>query len=571
MSDTLKNIAQHKLLSQIHTDNPFMDAILHVFIFTMITGILNILTNMSSKMLPEINNMYHKIYRLVYDMFSHGKEREKEVQIDYISDNKQVNELYKAVSWYLSNNNLIDYEQESFLKYVHEKPINKINDPVTVHINKIITNNKWNILMYNKKTIKYYLTHGLITIYGDKERKKENYTIILRAQENKTLDDFCQKCIKEYSIFLHGTTWSQKIFINVKGKWEGTVSNNRRRLGTIALKEGQLEDLLDDLETFTKSEPWYHEHDIPYSRGYLLYGPPGTGKTSIIKGISNHTQRHIHYLNLNQITDDNELIVLLKDIQYKETILVIEDIDAMTNCIKDRMSLPMDSEISKKLEKLEDTMNKISTEFIHNSYDNYPRSSNRTNNENKKTLSLSTLLNAIDGVFNNDGRILIMTSNHPETLDQALLRPGRIDRKFYLSYCDHYQLAKLYSNFYSQACDQKQLSCISENTLSPAYCSGILLKYKNVPLEALSHIGLNEHVDLKQHNIIPVSDTLCKDEKKETNEKNEKYEEHSKTTVIQHKNPNIIIKDIFENNNDKMSDLTQIVKDSNHIIDFHRF
>lgn len=43
------------------------------------------------------------------------------------------------------------------------------------------------------------------------------------------------------------------------------------------------------------------------------------------------------------------------------------------------------------------------------------------------TGTLSGLLNIVDGVAAHEGRILIMTTNAPEKLDNALLRPGRVD------------------------------------------------------------------------------------------------------------------------------------------------
>ena len=98
--------------------------------------------------------------------------------------------------------------------------------------------------------------------------------------------------------------------------------------------------------------------DHPYTRGYLLYGNPGTGKTSTIKGISNECRRHIHYLSLNEIENDNELSELIGQIKFKETILVIEDIDAMTDIIhkKEEIKKIETNEISNKLDKLEKKM-----------------------------------------------------------------------------------------------------------------------------------------------------------------------------------------------------------------------
>lgn len=49
----------------------------------------------------------------------------------------------------------------------------------------------------------------------------------------------------------------------------------------------------------------------------------------------------------------------------------------------------------------------------------------------RNTVTLSGLLNAIDGNASQEGRLLIMTSNNPEALDAALIRPGRIDKKVY--------------------------------------------------------------------------------------------------------------------------------------------
>ena len=87
---------------------------------------------------------------------------------------------------------------------------------------------------------------------------------------------------------------------------------------------------------FLNSEEWYQHRDIPYTRGYLFYGHPGTGKTSMIKGLSLFSKRHIHYLMLNEVETDTQLVELIKSINYKETILVIEDIDAMLNVVKSR-------------------------------------------------------------------------------------------------------------------------------------------------------------------------------------------------------------------------------------------
>jgi chaperone BCS1 len=49
-------------------------------------------------------------------------------------------------------------------------------------------------------------------------------------------------------------------------------------------------------------------------------------------------------------------------------------------------------------------------------------------------VSLSALLNVLDGVGSQEGRVLIMTTNHAERLDAALIRLGRVDMKLELGY-----------------------------------------------------------------------------------------------------------------------------------------
>ena len=92
----------------------------------------------------------------------------------------------------------------------------------------------------------------------------------------------------------------------------------------------KLKDLIkEDVEFFLKSEKWYEDRDVPYTRGYLFYGHPGTGKTSMIKALSLHCKRHIHFLILSNVESDAQLLDLLSKINYKETVLVIEDIDCI--------------------------------------------------------------------------------------------------------------------------------------------------------------------------------------------------------------------------------------------------
>jgi SpoVK/Ycf46/Vps4 family AAA+-type ATPase len=112
-------------------------------------------------------------------------------------------------------------------------------------------------------------------------------------------------------------------------------------------------------------------------------------------------------------------------IPQSDRILIFEDIDCMGDLVKDR-NLKTNSDESEKLTKLNilkksvlsDSKSTVSTidSELFNLIDN-----NNTNN------NLSYFLNILDGLQECPGRIIIMTTNKPEELDKALIRPGRID------------------------------------------------------------------------------------------------------------------------------------------------
>lgn len=163
----------------------------------------------------------------------------------------------------------------------------------------------------------------------------------------------------------------------------------------------------------------------------LLHGEPGCGKTSIIKAIATEFNYDIIEVKLSLISSDAYLADIFHsdDIVYCDAasrqkiyklpvnrrIYILEDIDAECNVIhkrndecdgsdkdKDKVSDPIDISLKKKMYE------KMMSSFYN------------------KGLTLSGILNTFDGVLEVNGCIIIMTTNHPEKLDPAFIRPGRI-------------------------------------------------------------------------------------------------------------------------------------------------
>ena len=158
------------------------------------------------------------------------------------------------------------------------------------------------------------------------------------------------------------------------------------------------QDIRNDIKKFRESSISYKNLGIPYKRGYLLYGPPGTGKSSLVYGLAGELGLSICVLTQSdRDLSDDELMNRLVSAP-KNSIILLEDID---------VALPSDK---RKTElEVENRRKKQSNDF------NYYSGS----------LTLSGVLNSIDGVATADSQIMIMTTNHKENLDPALIRPGR--------------------------------------------------------------------------------------------------------------------------------------------------
>ena len=527
------------------TGNSHIDSIIKNILQSIIFGsVITLTTNFIMKfgdsdlfirylkiLFMQIIKLIKNIYYLIKTkIFRHReiKKINKQVDIPYISDTKQINELYKAVYWYLTNKtNNIDYIKEPYLQFIYDKKINQGTNLNNLSINKILTQNKSKEIVFKNQKITYYLSTDLITVYTDKDRKRENYKITLTTNitelaQTDILEEFCHHCCSEYKDSLTTHIWSQLIYTNKNGAWNSAPSNNSRKLDTIILKNNLKETIKTDLQLFLNSKEWYNERDIPYTRGYLFYGLPGTGKTSMIKAMSLYSKRHIHYLMLNDVRNDAELFELFKNIDYKSTILVIEDIDAMIDIVKSRDNNDENDNDNENKENLnKSNLNDIITVIDKlDKFKNGNLNTNHTNNNVDNKVTLSGLLNAIDGVFGCDGRILIMTTNHPEVLDEALIRPGRIDAKYQFDNCSRDQVKDLYEMFFNKLVNLEDLENIQANSYSPAHITSVFLRYRNHPDMALKHLD-----DVENKIVIkPLIDDTIKVNKVNINNIQEKQE-----------------------------------------------
>jgi chaperone BCS1 len=223
----------------------------------------------------------------------------------------------------------------------------------------------------------------------------------------------------------------------------------KRPIQSVILPQALGTHILDDVRDFLATPKWYTDRGIPYRRGYLLHGPPGTGKSSFIQALAGELDLNICLLSLSErgLTDDrlNHLLTVAPE----RSIILLEDVDAAFSARESAAA-----------------------------YGNQ--------------VTFSGLLNALDGVAAAEGRILFMTTNHPERLDQALIRPGRVDVKVALTHANKQQIEALFKNFYPEASEEmaeRFATQVEPAQLSMAHIQGHFLTNKNNPEAAIANVS----------------------------------------------------------------------------------
>jgi len=205
----------------------------------------------------------------------------------------------------------------------------------------------------------------------------------------------------------------------------------------------QAEALLEDAREFLDSELWYTERGIPYRRGYLLHGIPGGGKSSLIMAVASELMLPIYMLQLSseQMSDETLNSLLQYGMHDPPTILLLEDVDMLHSAVLNRRS----NDAKERAEEEEEEESDDAAKTGKNGKSAKPRSPRKGRGGR---LTLSGLLNALDGPTATTGRLLFMTTNARDRLDPALRRSGRIDYELEFTNAEREQTERLFERFY---------------------------------------------------------------------------------------------------------------------------
>jgi GTPase SAR1 family protein len=235
--------------------------------------------------------------------------------------------------------------------------------------------------------------------------------------------------------------------------WNQAAEQRKRNIDTIFLDIDTKNTIMKYIENFINREDWYLNNGLSYQTGILLYGPAGCGKTSLIKAIASTLDREIYVLNASSLAYIENAMLNLPE----NSMVLIEDIDT-ENVTRPR------SDISNTTET-PDTTPKDIFSFA----------------------SLSDILNSIDGLISNHGRILIATTNHKNSLDKALIRDGRFDLKIELKYANNSVVEQFFDNYHPDF--KIPVDFNVKDNLSSATIQNLIFKYMDNPEEVIKCIS----------------------------------------------------------------------------------
>jgi len=430
---------------------------------------------------------------------------------------------FTAYWYYISNNNLNNKTIYSLKEYANSSNIyDDYGDPKKNRRNKSSEdlleedeNNFINSDIFVVEQLKYFKIEDDIYCKvhrdydkGDEKRKFEMENISIEIYSytksleylTKYLDNIYNNFRKDlvnkrnnkkfiYTLVGSGNNDSYYGDKEIKNEWEECEFVSSRNFNNLFFDDKK--KLISKLNFFINNKDWYDYEGHPYTFGLGLHGPPGTGKTSIIKCIANKLNRHIIVIPLSKVKtqrDFNEYFfeqyynrANSRKLNWENKIIVFEDIDCMSDIVKKRKTketkIVEDEELNKDKNILVQNklLNKIAKKIDNDHVDSLVVDFDKSKDDK---ITLSYILNIIDGIRETPGRILIITSNNYESLDPALVRPGRIDMTLEMKNTSIDTIKEMYNHYYGDIVPDNVEKKLVNNVISPAKLVNMRLEYE---------------------------------------------------------------------------------------------
>lgn len=329
---------------------------------------------------------------------------------------------------------------------------NVTNKPLRQRFIQFLNGKKFNTPL-NDKAI-WFKHNGVYGRYVIKHRTKGDFgtgpkiheLVLLTVNEKKVteiLEEIKPNTVNKNTVFDYKFSRVNPEWINV-GKYQ---TKNE-----LFLDKQTIEILETSLTRFKNNKAWYLDKGLPWKFTALLHGKSGSGKSSIITHIAKFLDCPIYRVNLETLPV-GEMVSMIQSIP-PGSILALEDFDDTGG-------------IGKRATK--------------------------ENAEEKVKGKLTEFLNAFRGVVEINGIITILTTNHLELLDPAILSAGRIDRLLEIKEMDFEQFKQFYQYHYNDILDVNEADYVPR--LASDISNAFVLypedkdQFKKLILEEQNHVS----------------------------------------------------------------------------------
>ena len=391
----------------------------------------------------------------------------------YLNKNDKIKSIDKSIEPNINPNKKSSISIEIFLHKPNDTLAHSLLDYVT---------NKPNIQSISYSKQKFMLNHKNPILINE----LDNIYICLLKETGS--DDDLSQTIELFSYSLNVDelrSFLKKIEYN---KMPPTISfsmkpftTNRSFKNVIGPEARMIQKRVD---FFMNSKKWYSDNGIPYTLGLMLYGLPGCGKTSLIKAVSGVSHRHIINIKLHKYVTKTQM----ENLFFNETINIVQNgrNESVIIPIEQRVYLfeDLDSDDTDILLDRSETTGYTKDDIFNPIEDKYAYQQKKEEKEKEEVfsnekLTLSCLLNLLDGVLEAPGRIVIMTTNYINKLDSALIRPGRIDLICEFKKCTNDSIIEFIEMFYDIKLEQsykEQIKMLEEYKFTPAEMTKIMFE-----------------------------------------------------------------------------------------------
>ena len=324
--------------------------------------------------------------------------------------------MYISLLWYVENlkNNNSHYLYTSECIHYDEED-KKILDFVAFD-NEFIFTYEGEEFLFNRK--RFGNPHFI-----NSRCESGNYEeITLELQDSKMnkdkkiqfMKDFFIICKKKYEENKRSKKTDQKMILwsYADGFWEDIKRINQRSFDTVILDQDIKSDIKISLDRYNDKEhkKKLKSFGINHKMNFIFSGLPGTGKSSLMFSIATLLNKDIATIDFNNKDLSDHLFIKALNRIPNDCLFVLEDIDAL---------------------------------YVD-------RDKTRDN-----TISFSCILNFLDGVYSKEDLVTIITTNHLERLDKAIIRPMRIDKIIKFTHCSKYQYQIIFEKFFGE--DKKDI------------------------------------------------------------------------------------------------------------------